>query len=114
MSKYPTGTVVLVKFHPGYGAEFAKYRPAVIVSETIEDIDNRFVLIAPLTTDLKKYQPKHELLLKNYTFLDKESVALCWYLRTIDAQRVVSVLGKLTKKNILDMKQKTSQVLAIE
>lgn len=111
MSKYLTGTIVLVKFHPGYGAEFAKYRPAVIVSQKIEEIDSRFVLIAPLTKDLKQFQPNCELLLESYQSLNKDSVLLCWYLRTIDIKRVVGVLGNLRKSDLKMMQEKTIHAL---
>ena len=92
--KINTGDIVLIKFHPGYGNEFKKYRPAVVMSETITKIDPRFILIAPLTTNLKTDQPDLELIINNPS-LDKKSLLLTWYLLTIDSSRLVRKLGSL-------------------
>ena len=94
-AKINTGDIVLIKFHPGYGNEFKKYRPAVIMSETITKIDPRFILIAPLTTNIKTEQPELELIIDNPS-LDKKSLLLTWYQLTIDSSRLIRKLGTLS------------------
>ena len=97
--KLHTGDIFLVRFHPSYGAEFQKYRPAVVVSSIVTTIDPRFVLIAPLSTNLKTATPDYEFVVKAGKVLEKDSLLLCWYLWTIDTRRLVKKLGVLTSKD---------------
>ncbi|MFZ1721116.1 MAG: type II toxin-antitoxin system PemK/MazF family toxin [Microgenomates group bacterium] len=93
-----TGDIYLVKFHPGYGTEFKKYRPAIVISGKINAIDTRFALIAPLTTNLKTKNPEQEIDISNVA-LEKKSLLLTWYLVTVDASRLVRKLGELSSKD---------------
>lgn len=95
--KPQAGEVYLVRFHPSYGAEFQKYRPAVVVSSAI--IDPRFVLIAPFSTNLDHLNPDYEFMVKAGTTLQKDSALLSWYLWTIDTRRLVKKLGVLNAKD---------------
>lgn len=93
--KLKTGDIFLVKFHPGFGSEFQKYRPAVIVSAKTTGIDSRFALIAPLTTNTAIAHKNFEFIIANNPSLEKDSLLLCWYLWTIDASRLIKKLGAL-------------------
>ena len=98
MVDYKLGEVYVVKFHPGSGSELKKYRPAVIVSQKVHDIDPRFVLICPLTT--KNKENELELTLLKEPFLEKKSIFLGWYLWTVDTKRLTYKLGTLSEKNL--------------
>ncbi len=63
-----TGGIYLVKFCPGYGEKFKKYRPAIVMSNAIIEIDHRFVLILPFTSNTETKNPKHELVIENEAF----------------------------------------------
>lgn len=104
--KLKTGDIFLVKFHPGYGSEFQKYRPAVIVSAKTTGIDSRFALIAPLTTNTTLANKNFEFIISNNPGLEQDSLLLCWYLWTIDANRLIKKLGTLNtqdKKRMLQI-----------
>jgi mRNA interferase MazF len=98
MNNIQAGDIFLVKFHPGYGNEFKKYRPAVIISSKITKIDPRFVLIAPFTTNTKTKQSKFEIII-DHESLEKKSLLLAWYIRTIDSDRLVRKLGTLSTQD---------------
>ncbi len=100
-SQYQTGDIFLVKFHPGYGNEIKRFRPAVIISHKINDLDSRFVSIVPLTTSNKIIHPDYELVIDNPS-LDQPSVLLTWYIRTIDLKRLEAKIGQL---NLADIKK---------
>lgn len=91
---YQNGDIVLVKFHSSAGAELKKYRPAVVINN-LEAIDQRFINIAPLTTCLENAKTS-EILIEKNPALKKSSLLLCWYLKTIDQQRIVKKIGQLT------------------
>lgn len=86
------GEIWIVKFHPRTGNELAKYRPAVVV-RSLDSIDDRFVLIAPLTSSEKQNQ--FELTLQ-HSALEKESTLLLWYLWTVDVRRLEERVGVLS------------------
>ena len=109
--KIKTGDIYLVRFHPAVGSELHKYRPAVIVSAKISRIDHRFSLIAPFTTSTENYNEKYELLIKNNSALEKDSVLLCWYLLTIDSRRLITKLGCLSPKTISHFKKVIRQLM---
>ncbi|HEX7018008.1 MAG TPA: type II toxin-antitoxin system PemK/MazF family toxin [Patescibacteria group bacterium] len=103
-----TGDIYLVRFHPSTGRELKKYRPAVIISATISKIDPRFCLVAPLTRT--KSNNPWELSLKN-TALEKDSTLLCWYLRTMDINRLEKKLGALSNQQIEEMRKTVSSLV---
>lgn len=102
-TKFQTGDIYLVRFHPSYGQELKRYRPAVIISSQINQIDPRFTLIAPLTTNTQKQNKKHELLIQNPS-LEKNSLLLTWYLKTIDIVRLEKKIGRLSPSDIKKLK----------
>lgn len=99
-----TGDLYMVKFHPGYGGEFRKYRPAVIVSDYVNKIHPDLVMVAPLSTKINPLR-EYEFVVRN-PGLRSPSAVVCWYLRTIDRDRLIEKIGTLSKKDI-DLTLKT-------
>ncbi len=104
------GNVYLVRFHPSYGQEFKKFRPAVILSSKINQIDNRFTLIAPLTSDIETLN-KHEIIVPKLPFLNKKSVIIAWYMRTVDVNRLELKLGTLPDGIKHKLKEKLAKLI---
>jgi mRNA interferase MazF len=102
MPEYRVGEIVLVRFHPAFGQELKKYRPALIMVEESK-LDSRFVVVAPFTSKSDS-TGQFELVVDN-PILEKKSLLLCWYMRTIDRTRVVKKLGELKKTEIFKMKK---------
>lgn len=105
------GSIVIVRFHPGFGSELKRFRPVVVVSEYVQKRDERFVLIAPLTTSLTDPNFECELLLAEYDCLDQNSLLLSWYLWTIDVGRVEMRVGELRPEDALRMDEQLRRVL---
>lgn len=106
------GDIYLTRFHPGYGAEFKRYRPAVVMAAN-EHLDSRFVLIAPFTTQMKIYHPQTEIIIRDNPALEQDSLLLAWYLRAIDINRLEKKLGKLSNEQLRLMKRALRLVLEI-
>ena len=109
-SKPKIGEIYLVKFHPGIGSELKKYRPAVVIS-TLSYIDTRFVTVAPLTSSKKIILPDYEVKIKKGNGLEKDSILMTWYLKTIDISRVVYKIGQLTDSEMSEVKKILSKVV---
>ena len=91
--------IILVNLDPTVGQEIKKTRPCVIISPNEMNFYLGTVVIAPMTSSSKDYptriQVKHG---------DKTGWVVIDQIRTIDKQRVVKVLDKLTETEIKKVK----------
>ncbi len=90
------GEIHLVNLDPVIGREISKTRPAVVVSN---DINNRYsatITVLPITSqNLKKIYPFEVLIPKGAGNLPKDSKVKADQIRTLDKSRLVSRLGSL-------------------
>jgi len=90
---------MLVNLDPTIGSEIKKTRPCVIISPDEMNKYLRTVVIAPMTTSSKNFPTRVEIKHDNkigWIVLDQ--------IRTIDKQRIVKELGKLSKSEIKEVK----------
>lgn len=104
------GEIYLVRFHPAIGSELKRYRPAVIMSTNVNTIDPRFTLIAPLSTSTNQYNKDFEVAINNSS-LQRPSILLAWYLKTIDIVRLEKQIGILETSDIKLAKLCLSKIL---
>lgn len=109
--KHKQGSIYLVRMHPSYGNELKKFRPAIIM---FDSIDSRFVTIAPLTTQLNIMHKQLETIIKptKSNQLDQQSLLLSWYLETIDISRLQKHLGKLDSKDMTRLKNSLTHLIS--
>ena len=91
--------IVLVNLDPTIGSEIKKTRPCVIISPNEMNKYLRTVVISPMTTKSKKYPTRIEV---------KHDSKIGWIvldqIRTVDKQRIIKVLGRLSKPEIKELK----------
>ena len=91
--------IVLVNLDPTIGSEIKKTRPCVIISPDEMNKYLRTIIVAPMTTTSRKYPTRIEV---------KHDSKIGWIvidqIRTIDKQRIIRVLGRLTQTEIKEMK----------
>ena len=88
-------SIVLVNLDPTIGSEIKKTRPCVILSPN--EI-NRFlntIVVAPMTTNLKKYPTRIQVKHNN-----KKGMVAIDQIRTIDKSRIIKKFDRLTKSEI--------------
>lgn len=91
--------IVLVNLEPTIGSEIKKTRPCVIISPDEMNKYLQTVTVAPMTSQSKNYPTRIEVKhnsKKGWIVLDQ--------IRTIDKQRILKVLDKLTTKEIVKIK----------
>jgi|SRR5664279_318543 len=91
--------IFLVNLDPTVGSEIKKTRPCVVISPDEMNRHLRTVVIAPLTTTSRSYPTRVEIKHENkmgWIVLDQ--------IRTIDRQRIIKELGKLSKPEIKEVK----------
>jgi mRNA interferase MazF len=88
-------SVILVNLDPTIGSEIKKTRPCVILSPN--EI-NRFlntIVVAPMTTNLKKYPTRIAVEHNN-----KKGMVAIDQIRTIDKSRIIKKFDRLSKSEI--------------
>lgn len=91
--------IILVNLDPTLGSEIKKTRPCVVISPDEMNKYLRTIVIAPMTTRSKAYPTRVEI---------KHDSKIGWIvldqIRTIDKQRVLKELGRLSKPEIKELK----------
>ncbi len=91
--------IVLVNLDPTIGSEIKKTRPCVIISPDEMNKYLRTIVVAPMTTKSRKYPTRVEVKHDN-----KTGWVVIDQIRTIDKKRIVKTLGRLSKREIKDVK----------
>ncbi|PKP21831.1 MAG: growth inhibitor PemK [Bacteroidetes bacterium HGW-Bacteroidetes-21] len=81
------------------GNNFKKTRPCIIISPNEMNKYLQTIVVAPMTTMSKKYPTRIEIKHDN-----KIGWAVIDQIRTIDKQRIVKVLGRLSNPEIKEVK----------
>jgi len=91
--------IVLVNLDPTIGSEIKKTRPCVIISPDEMNKHLRAIIVAPMTTNSKNYPTRIEV---------KHDRKIGWIvidqIRTIDKQRILKTLGRLSRPEIKEIK----------
>jgi mRNA interferase MazF len=111
------GEIYLVDFNRRKGKEIRKIRPALVISNDIQNEYDRYLTVAPMSSDEMEIIRPFEVLVLKTTLngLDTDSKILLNQIHSIDHQaRLRSYLGKLEESLIKDMEKKIKLVLALE
>jgi mRNA interferase MazF len=92
------GEVRMVDFEPTRGTEANKRRPAIIVSNNLANsaaarIGHGVVTVVPITSNVERLYPFQVLLPSGTGGLPRDSKAQAEQVRSIDAERVGTLLG---------------------
>jgi len=92
--------IVLVNLDPTVGSEIQKTRPCVIISPDEMNKHLKTIVIAPMTTNLRKY-PTRVLIEHN----KKKGMVAIDQIRTIDKKRIIKSFDNLSKSEIKKCKE---------
>lgn len=95
-------TIYLVNLDPTVGSEQAKTRPVIIISDESMNQILPVLNILPLTSYKSgRIVYENEVFLKKEdTKLDKDSIALCYQIRTIDKTRLIKKIGEVKSEKL--------------
>ena len=88
-------SIVLVNLDPTIGSEIKKTRPCVIISPNEMNKYLNTVVLAPMTTNLKKYPTRVSV---NHN--GKKGMIAIDQIRTVDKTRIIKVFENLTSSEI--------------
>lgn len=98
--------VYLVNLDPTLGHEIKKTRPCLVISpdEMNHNIDT--IIVAPMTTKSHSYPTRIPV-----KFEGKQGWIVLDQIRTVDSIRLVKHLGKITKKEVSEVKRVIKEML---
>ena len=108
------GETWLVNLDPTVGAEIRKIRPALVISN---DINNRYadtVTLLPISDRGEKVYPFEFALPARLCGLSKDSKVKCQQIRTVDKSRLIKKLGAIGPQELLSIEQALLIHLGIE
>ncbi len=91
--------IILVNLDPTICSEIKKTRPCVVISPNEMNRNLQTIVIAPMTTSSKNY-PTRIMVRHN----NKRGWVILDQIRTIDKQRILKELGKLSNPEIKEVK----------
>jgi mRNA interferase MazF len=99
------GDIYLVNLDPTIGSEINKTRPALIISNDINNQAAATVTVLPITSSTEKIYPFEAYIPSQESGLHKDSKAKCSQIRTIDKKRLVRAIGKLSSDKLHDVEK---------
>ena len=94
--EYRRGDIYLADLSPFCGSEQGGVRPVVVIQN---NTGNKHAPTLVVATRKKTKQPTHYLI-RNNPALSRPSLVLLEQLRTIDKQRIIKYLGRVTRKEM--------------
>jgi mRNA interferase MazF len=116
-TEYRRGDIVLVDLEPVRGSEQGKVRPCIIVQNDIANKFSPVTNIIPVTDvkNVRKWYPCLVNLKKEESGLEKDSVAQCNQIRTIDAERrIIKQIGHISVEKMKEIDRALKIQLALE
>ena len=106
----------LINLDPTVGSEIKKTRPAVIVNDnSLGKLP--FKIIVPITDWKERYEIAPWMVYvkpDSLNNLSKESAADCFQIRSLSEERFIKKLGRISAKNLDDIKDALAKVLTID
>lgn len=108
------GEIWLIDLNPGFGREMHKKRPALIISDNVVNNSPAHIIVIPASSQVPKIIGVEMVVVGKKEGLDKNSVLLPLFIRSIDKERLVKKVGTLSKAKLLQVEQAIKIVLAIK
>ena len=108
------GQIWLASFDPAVGTEIRKTRPALLISNNINNQYAGTVTVLPISEKGEKVYPFEVSLDVEHTGLSKPSKIKCQQIRTVDKSRLTKLLGSISRDKMPEVEQALRIHLAIE
>ncbi|MGV8120627.1 MAG: type II toxin-antitoxin system PemK/MazF family toxin [Candidatus Xenobiia bacterium LiM19] len=90
------GDLFLINLDPVKGSEQGGVRPALVIQNDVGNEFSPVVIIAAISSQIKRLYDVHVLIAPPEGNLDKESIVLLNQIRTVDKSRLTRKLGSLS------------------
>jgi len=94
------GEIYLVSLDPVTGSEIGKTRPALIISNDINNKNADTVTVIPISSKTERIYPFEVSVTKEKGSLPEDSKIKCNQIRTIDKARLIRKVGKVDEETL--------------
>jgi len=108
---YKRGDVVLVNLNPKRGEEVGKIRPAIIISDDLQNEELDVVILVPLSTKLIDDAFPYRVRISKKEKLTNDSDALLYHIRAVSKRRVIKKLATLSQEELAQIKEGICEIL---
>lgn len=102
---YRRGDIYLANLNPFKGSEQGGTRPVLVLQNNDGNFYCSTLIVAPLSTKLKKLNLPTHVLLHQVRGLRASSIVELEQIRTIDKQRILDYIGRVSQKQMEDVDQ---------
>lgn len=96
------GDIYMADLNPFKGSEQGGRRPVLLLQNNDGNYFSKTLIIAPMTTQLKKLDQPTHFLIRDNKALAAPSMVEFEQIKTIDKSRIISYIGKLTKEQMAE------------
>ena len=108
------GDIWIVDLNPGFGREIHKKRPALILSSNKVNAGTINAIIVPSSTQLPATIGPDMVKIDNAEGVDRPSVLLPIFIRSIDQKRLIKKVGVLSKIKMREVEESIRLILNLE
>lgn len=105
------GEIWLINLDPGFGKEIHKKRPALIISKNSINLQTNHVIIVPASSQIPAILGIEMVLIDTIKGLDKKSVLLPIFIKSIDQERLIKKIGMISKTKLQEVEDAIKIVL---
>jgi len=111
---YPKrGEIYITDLDPAFGQEIHKKRPVLIISANPFNQATPHAVIIPSSSVVPAVLSPEVIALGKPQGFDKESILLPLYMRSIDQERLIKKIGKISRQKLLEVEEAIKVVLEI-
>lgn len=101
------GEILLINFGDGVGSVQKGIRPAIVLQNDTGNCYSPTTIVCPMTTTVKKTNfPTHVFISQRDNDVKADSVVLCEQIKAIDKTQIISKLGRLSSKLMMEIELK--------
>lgn len=108
------GEIWIVNLEPSLHREMHKKRPALVISRDIVHEKTYCVIVIPISSQVPKIIGPEMVLVGKKEKLEKKSVILPIFIRSVDQKRLIEKIGSLTKAKLLEVEESLKLVLQLQ
>ncbi|MBI4067305.1 type II toxin-antitoxin system PemK/MazF family toxin [Candidatus Gottesmanbacteria bacterium] len=108
------GDIWIVNLEPVFGREIHKKRPALIISNNAVNQDTYHVVVVPGSSIAPISQTADMVYLGKVKGFKEESILLPVLIRSIDQDRLIKKIGKISQQKLLEVEEAIKLVLGFD
>lgn len=108
------GEFWIVDLEPGFGREIHKKRPGLIISANNFNDITPYVIVIPTTSIVPKVISEEIIVLGKPKGFDQKSTLLPLYIRSVDKNRLMKKVGRVSIAKMKQVEQSIKNVLGLD